>query len=176
MADNVPKEIEFIADRLIELPFGKIVGNAGIYFLILKGAVVYVGMTTTGARRPMEHLGRKKFDRALYLPIRKADIRDLVTLCGVETAFIQRLKPLLNRGHQAKPFPLKPYHLDLDAWFGEGRDVERARIAAYHKARRNEYKAKQARARAIPDSHLATFSPKAIEKCLAMRKSDGSTR
>ena len=63
----------------------------GIYFLILKGRCVYVGLSRSSiGNRVLTHLADKQFDRILFL-------RCEDNLDAIERHFIGKLEPLYNR-------------------------------------------------------------------------------
>lgn len=66
--------------------------RSGVYFLILKGEVVYVGMATDVVQRITAHMKEKtgKFDSFTLLPVPFSELAD------VEWAYIQALQPPLN--------------------------------------------------------------------------------
>ena len=74
----------------------------GVYFLISKGEVVYVGQSVNVYSRITSHKSRdeyKRYDEALFLPVPKSDLNDL------EVALIHALKPRYNRQSMTKVEP-----------------------------------------------------------------------
>jgi hypothetical protein len=64
---------------------------SGVYFLRYGERILYVGQSKNVARRIADHINKKFFDSILIMPV------PLEALCSVETYWIRRLKPVLNR-------------------------------------------------------------------------------
>ena len=133
-----PEEIALLADLLVEMPFGKTQCLTGIYFLVDCGRVVYIGMTSVGPHRAMSHVGKKAFDRALFLQVPAAEHEESFSLANLETAFIRMIRPRLNGNHQVKCRPWRPNDVNLDAWYGGRREQEKARLRGHRDASNNE--------------------------------------
>ena len=69
----------------------------GIYFLVRKNAIVYVGQTTNIFQRLGEHIKTKPFDSVTFLPIDDPDDLDLF-----EAHYIEKFNPILNHGPDGK--------------------------------------------------------------------------
>jgi hypothetical protein len=65
--------------------------GSGVYFLLRRGEVVYVGQAVCVARRIGAHIGEKDFDAAIYIPCDRGD------LDRIEQQFITEMNPLFNR-------------------------------------------------------------------------------
>ena len=64
--------------------------NPGVYFLLDRSAVVYVGKSVNPWRRITEHVPNIEFDHARVLEVPPSD------LCRAEAAFIRYYRPLYN--------------------------------------------------------------------------------
>lgn len=79
--------LDALAPRIIEV--GRI---CGVYLLILRGEVIYVGSSINVSTRVLGHRCAKSFDRAVWIPVDKDD------LTSYEGALIRALRPSLNWG------------------------------------------------------------------------------
>lgn len=77
----------------------------GIYFLILKGCIVYIGQSLNIHARIGQHCGRYDFDSWSFFECDKSEL-DLV-----ESLYIQAYRPAFN-GLTAKGNPISPLSLD----------------------------------------------------------------
>lgn len=66
----------------------------GVYFLCLRGQVIYVGQSNNVVVRASSHKQDKKFDRVLFLRV------PLSALDEIEQKFIELLRPPLNVMHK----------------------------------------------------------------------------
>jgi hypothetical protein len=64
---------------------------SGVYFLCQGEEVVYVGQSKNVGGRITSHIDTKSFDSVLIIPVPEENLR------SVETYWIERLKPVLNR-------------------------------------------------------------------------------
>mgnify|MGYP003124676236 CR=1 FL=1 len=97
--ERVPECIRTLWESLRVAPVSRI---PGVYFLISKGEVVYVGQSVNVYSRITSHKSRdeyKRYDEALFLPVPKSDLNDL------EVALIHALKPRYNRKSMTKVEP-----------------------------------------------------------------------
>lgn len=72
----------------------------GVYFLRQGEEVVYVGQSKTIMVRIADHLGKKPFDSVLIMPVPAGE------LSSVETYWIKKLKPALNRALAGQGTPI----------------------------------------------------------------------
>ncbi len=87
MAVDAPTSIRYI-ENLRTIPREVM---PGVYFLVRKGEVVYVGQSTGPMARVSSHKRDKKFDVAYMVPVPAYALND------VEEALIRLLSPVLNR-------------------------------------------------------------------------------
>lgn len=88
--EDFPERLRDFSDCLIEYrQFGL---GSGVYFLIQKGEVVYVGQSVSVSSRVDQHILTKDFDRVFYIPTKKRHLQHL------ESDFIKLLRPVLNIG------------------------------------------------------------------------------
>ncbi len=85
-AANTPQELTQFADRLYYTPAWLF---TGIYFLVCKNKVVYVGQGVNCGSRSLSHQD-KEFDHVFVMPCPRAELN------RVEAAFISVLKPQYN--------------------------------------------------------------------------------
>lgn len=83
-------DMKYKAPGIEHLDLIPIVKTPGVYFLISKGDVVYVGQSKNVHVRINRHVVDKVFDVALYLPVAAPD------LDRVEAHWINKLKPKYN--------------------------------------------------------------------------------
>jgi hypothetical protein len=80
-------KVERLALACTELDLGALT-RPGVYILLSRGEVVYVGQSINVLARIGQHAGRFRFDRALFIALRRKDSR-LTT----EAALIRRFDP-----------------------------------------------------------------------------------
>jgi hypothetical protein len=85
---EVPTELLRVCPGIAPLAFPR---GACVYFLILSGAVVYVGKTLKMATRLGKHLEDKEFDSICYVSVMESEI-DIT-----EQAYIRHFKPMYNK-------------------------------------------------------------------------------
>lgn len=85
-------------------PVEPIPNRSGIYFLLWKGKVVYVGQSVHVDWRVTTHYGErtKQFDSAFFLPFRESELNHF------EDAFIRAIKPKYNAARQKAPTISQP--------------------------------------------------------------------
>ena len=83
-------EVEIVGDAI------PIAEQCGIYFLIRKGQVVYVGRSVCVQMRLAQHIREKKFDAYAWVPCLSVDAEEL------ERRYIRSLKPRLNKDQITK--------------------------------------------------------------------------
>ena len=108
------KQREIVAAKM-ELPV-----KSGVYFLINKGKVVYVGQSGTVMARVVQHMGLKDFDSFAYIAC-EANMLDVM-----ESLYIHVLRPPLNGKWSDGKSPRAPLQLkDLFAAANQTNRLER---------------------------------------------------
>lgn len=99
MSDKIPDSIQSVSN-IIEIDTLEL---RGIYFLVHKGEVVYVGQSQNIYARIQAHKteNKKKFDR-IFVSVVKDPFIDLSV---IEKHFILKLKPKYNYETKKKPVP-----------------------------------------------------------------------
>lgn len=122
---DIPPELALAQAEIREIPVAPFRWSPGIYFLVKRGRVVYVGQSVSVLPRLVSHFHgkEKEFDRILFIQVPSEHLNK------VEAAFIRHIDPEYNR----TPISAEesPSHLSLAEWFGENRDGEIARIEAH---------------------------------------------
>ncbi len=77
---------EEIVAGCLEIP-----NHCGVYFLLLKNEIVYVGQSVAVYRRINEHLASKRFERIAYIPCDQSELDVL------ESLYIHLFRPKLNQ-------------------------------------------------------------------------------
>lgn len=105
---RAPESIKKIADVRSLPEFRLPLKICFVYFLLLRGRIAYIGMTTDLLRRITKHWDQKhgEFDEVRFLRVRIDEME------SVERQLIERLKPRLNSPYKKKR---RGYQL---AWFG----------------------------------------------------------
>lgn len=74
----------------------RVADYAGVYFLIRRRSIVYVGKTKSVAARIAQHSGSKDFDAVMVMRVPEE------LLGTIEMSWIQRLRPKLNKQGSGK--------------------------------------------------------------------------
>lgn len=122
--NQIPARLARLGSRLHELPLPR--PGAGIYFLVRRGKIVYVGESEYISGRITKHIsgGRLVFDRVFYLTHSGGRFQRR----QVEEAFITHLDPPAN--HRQKKARLEPFHEEILAFFyRDSRDAPRHFLA-----------------------------------------------
>lgn len=86
------------ASKIVTLPGGLL---RGIYFLIHRGDLVYIGQSVNAFARLGAHCSDKEFDAVAFMPV-TGDLDE------VEASLIRMFDPKLNRGLPAAPKSFDP--------------------------------------------------------------------
>lgn len=88
---EVPEPLRCIK-TLYSIPAEAMFGSSGIYFLCLKGSIVYIGQSYNVSSRIAQHIESKEFDSAYYIMVPREKLDEY------ETALIRHYDPPLNKG------------------------------------------------------------------------------
>lgn len=101
MTSGLPDALVPLSERLVAFDvfsgFDARLCEPGVYFLMVGNEVVYVGQSVNPCQRIPQHRPDKIFDRALVLPVDKEQ------LDSVESDYIKRLSPALNKAGKDRP-------------------------------------------------------------------------
>lgn len=88
--------LRLIDSGMIPVDMGSLRLVSGVYFLALKGEVVYVGQSQNVMRRIAYHLESKLFDAAFYIPTAPDQMNE------TEAYYIRVMQPRYNRDAKGK--------------------------------------------------------------------------